>query len=123
MNRRSVSRYAPGSSLLLRQLWFWFFAEFDDFEAQEIFPVFHRGFEERGSAVFHDMDIAIAVLCEPAIDVGQAFREHAAFLVKAFVNLRFAAGEEMFDDHVLFHSVRPMPTTAVLPRAMWLSRP
>src|SRR5262245_52587624 len=101
----------------------WFFAEFDDFEAQEVFPVFHPGFEERRISGLHELEAAVAVLCEPAIDVGQALREHAAFLVKAFVDLRFASGEEVFDDHVLFHNVRPMPTTAVLPRAMWSSRP
>src|SRR5437660_12935926 len=75
------------SASLRRRLRFWFFAEFDDFEAEEVFPVFQPDIEKRRIGGFHELEAAVAVFCQPAIDVGQALWKHATFLVKALVNL------------------------------------
>ena len=90
---------------LRRRLRGWFFAKFDNFEAHQILPILNPCVEQRGIGGFHELKTAVAFFCEPAIDVGQALWKHAAFLVKAFVNLWFAAREEMFNDHVLWHKV------------------
>src|SRR5438045_521549 len=82
-------------------------SKLDDLDSHQVLPILHPPIEEQPILRFHQLEAAVAILLQPAIDIHQTVRQHPALLLKTFVDLRFCSGSEMLDHHVSLHP-RPL---------------
>ena len=81
-----------------------FFAQLDNFEPGQILPGIDPGIEERAIVRFHQLEAAIAVFLEPAIDIDQAIGKHSTLFLEALIDSGLRSRREVFDDHVSRHA-------------------
>ena len=70
----------------------------------QVVPVLETDLKQRGIIRFHQLKTPVAIFFQPTVLIHQSVRQHPAFGVKPFINLRFAVRKKNLNDNVLFHN-------------------